>query len=718
MPEMNVRCPQCAVTIRLAYGPEGKSVITCPKCKGRVSLLGDSRPAAPAPRLAPRRGPVEGDWDALVPDNNARLDNMFGSELWVTLVVVGIALVLVVFCFLGGTIATMGLIGLLILAFSLLTFGGIWILVIAFQEDAMCGLMVLFLPFYGLYYIITRFGDCYRALLVQGGAIVVLVLLVIGAFGRGISFLGESDELAGRRGGGARHAGGPPVNPIPPPPVNQAKHFGKDRNDPKFLDLVVEDLKSNDPNHRRQAAEVLAEMRPNQRKDEIVKALLVVADDPLGPQRAAAVKALGVWGEREQLPAILNALKDKDHSVSRAAFEVVARMKDDRAIEPLIESLPRMRDDAARALRAYGKAAEKPLLEAARGANREVKREAIKLLIEMDVKEAGPVITEGLRDTDRDVKKAAMEYVARTRDASAAADLVEAVGDIFVRQQALDALRAIGPPAEKAVVDGLKREDRGQRREMIGLLKEIGTKESVTALRELLMEPRGFDRDHARDALRSIAGRFPKDFPADKPPIWEVDPITQGIADVKSTDLFRKRGGAEALVKNDPKERREEVLKVLEGMLTETDGALRKAGIEGLAAWGGKDYAVKLIKLVTEDDRDSRHWSMTALAKMQEERAIPAITSRLADFFDRGHAVKTLKDYGVKAQVEVSKYCTHTDAGVRHEATKLLGAIGDKEAVPALQKLINQKQDRRLSDIAAQALNELRIRLMTMEMDK
>jgi HEAT repeat protein len=652
-----------------------------------------------------------------VPEQSGNLERMFGNELWGVIGLVGIAILLVISCFLGETMAMIGLIGLIVIAAALSFWAGIWLLVIAFNEDAMCGLMCLFVPFYGLYYIITRFGDCYRALVVHAGGIVVVVLLVIGAVGGGYSFMrGEAARRAeGSRGGFFSRDSGSVLPPPSVPSRNLPRTLGKDRNDPEFIDLALQDLRSQEPDHRRHAASQLAEMRPNSRRREVVKALEETVADANGGVRAESLKALAVWGDKEHFTIVLKALEDHDHGVMRAAFDIASRSKDERAIEPLIEALPKLHGDAAQVLRSYGPAAEKALIKALKHTQPEVRREVCTLLKDMRVKEAATAMIEALDDSDRDVQRRAIEYFQRHKDERAAEALAECLDEH--PHEAAQALRLIGAPAEKPILALVKSDSFRQRREAMGILKDIGTKESVAPLRALLMK-RGRDHDMAKEVLQAIARRFPREFPADKPAIWEIDAITQALSDVQGTDVFRRGDALNELLKAQPNERKEEVIQVIEPLLKDRDRGVRAKSIEILGVWGGKEQAPTIIKMLDDEDGGAREASMRTLAKLQDERAIAPICLRLTNFFDRGHASKALKEFGVKAQVEVSKYCVHSDAGVRHEATKLLGQIGDKEAIPALQKLINQKQDRRLAEVATQALNELRVRLMSTEPPK
>ena len=65
---------------------------------------------------------------------------------------------------------------LLCTALSCLVFsfwGFIWMVVIAFGEATLCGLLFMFLPFYGIYYIVTRYAEIKEALSLVGAVIVV-----------------------------------------------------------------------------------------------------------------------------------------------------------------------------------------------------------------------------------------------------------------------------------------------------------------------------------------------------------------------------------------------------------------------------------------------------------------------------------------------------------------------------------------------------------------
>jgi hypothetical protein len=71
---------------------------------------------------------------------------------------------------------------LLVTALSCLVFsfwGWIWMVVIAFGEATRCGLMFMFLPFYSIYYIVTRYAETKGALSLVGAAIAVEIALSV-----------------------------------------------------------------------------------------------------------------------------------------------------------------------------------------------------------------------------------------------------------------------------------------------------------------------------------------------------------------------------------------------------------------------------------------------------------------------------------------------------------------------------------------------------------
>jgi HEAT repeat protein len=72
------------------------------------------------------------------------------------------------------------------------------------------------------------------------------------------------------------------------------------------------------------------------------------------------------------------------------------------------------------------------------------------------------------------------------------------------RGKAVEALKAIGPPAEDAVIPFLSHGDDHVRSEACKILQVIGSEKSVPMLRTLVMNKVGFSDGAARDALNAM----------------------------------------------------------------------------------------------------------------------------------------------------------------------------------------------------------------------
>lgn len=74
-----------------------------------------------------------------------------------------------------------GCIGLLefFVCIAIMSAVGIWQIIIPFQESAEQGLLCLFIPFYGFYYLISRWDRCWPALLLYGGCAIWSLSIIL-----------------------------------------------------------------------------------------------------------------------------------------------------------------------------------------------------------------------------------------------------------------------------------------------------------------------------------------------------------------------------------------------------------------------------------------------------------------------------------------------------------------------------------------------------------
>lgn len=154
------------------------------------------------------------------------------------------------------------------------------------------------------------------------------------------------------------------------------------------------------------AARVLMQMGPAAEK--AVLPLVEATDKETARQAIAMLERIGT---KECVPAAIKATLHSEAGVSWAAFRILERLKDERAIVPMAELLasPHHRHSAAGVLKAIGPAAEDTILKGLKHPNRDVMTECIKLLGEMGTEKSLKPLGPLARHRDMWVRRAAQE---------------------------------------------------------------------------------------------------------------------------------------------------------------------------------------------------------------------------------------------------------------------------------------------------------------------
>jgi hypothetical protein len=205
-----------------------------------------------------------------------------------------------------------------------------------------------------------------------------------------------------------------PGNPNPGPqnPNPQAQNPAQ-ANPDAALDKALADLGSPERFVAAMAIDPLAGMTPNQRRPEVAQKLAAVLASPDKALRRDAIKALGVWGTANEIPALIEMLADRE--TMREALQVIGRFRDPRAVEPVVRCF---RDDtvmhpAQDALREMGPMAEKavlPILQNLQDINR--CRATIDLLKDIGTQESVPALQALVASNDLFLSGAAREAIA------------------------------------------------------------------------------------------------------------------------------------------------------------------------------------------------------------------------------------------------------------------------------------------------------------------
>jgi predicted Zn finger-like uncharacterized protein len=145
------------------------------------------------------------------------------------------------------------------------------------------------------------------------------------------------------------------------------KGFGT--KDSQIMLQSAEDLQSPQSETRHLAAEWLAAARPDPEvQPQVAKALEAALGGPDGETRAKAVRALTVWGGKDNVPAVAALVEDPAPQNGGARLEGIAilgKLKDERGVPALIRCLDKNwdREHAGKALQDIGAPAEQPLLK-------------------------------------------------------------------------------------------------------------------------------------------------------------------------------------------------------------------------------------------------------------------------------------------------------------------------------------------------------------------
>jgi hypothetical protein len=200
----------------------------------------------------------------------------------------------------------------------------------------------------------------------------------------------------------------------PPPPAPEKK-FGAEE-----LAKLQEQLNSDDAVSRQVAARELSGSRLGTVTPELLAEMASLANDRDDSVRRAALTMLANHGGKEQVPLLLKALNDPEAGVRATVAKGLGRIKDPRAIEPLVNLLATGQSDqpyyrsaresaVAAALVSIGEAAEPAVLALLKEKNLETRCQACNILKQIGTRKSlGPLKDQTL-NRSQEVSEAAAE---------------------------------------------------------------------------------------------------------------------------------------------------------------------------------------------------------------------------------------------------------------------------------------------------------------------
>jgi len=227
--------------------------------------------------------------------------------------------------------------------------------------------------------------------------------------------------------------------------------------------------------------------------------------------RCAAVEALGELGDLQAVPALIQALGDRDLYVRRVAAEALGKLGDPQAVPVLIQALgdwnEAVRRAAAEALGKLGDPQAVPVLIQALGDRyTDVRRAAAEALGELGDPQAVPALIQALGDRYTDVRRAAAEALGELGDPQAVPALIKALGDSDrrARESACEALAKISIPAVPKLIEALEYSNQWVRAAACWVLGKIGDPQALPYLRKALKDASEWVQWEAQRAITQI----------------------------------------------------------------------------------------------------------------------------------------------------------------------------------------------------------------------
>ncbi len=256
-------------------------------------------------------------------------------------------------------------------------------------------------------------------------------------------------------------------------PQQAAAHEKKFKND--HLEVVLERLRNDvDAFNRQAAARALGEIKDPRALDGLLEAMS--DSDPI-VRGAAALSMVSFKKDPRVFGTLVATLKDDDYIVRGEAALALGRLEDDRALDPLVNSLrigkPELREKAAIAL---GELGDLRAIDDLRSSSRKDEKPEVRNNAKEALSVMAKKISKGMKDPDSDVREMTAYQLGKIQDPYPVPMLIEALGD------------------EAPVV----------RENAAVALGQIGDKNATPYLMKLLKDKRGYVRKHTARALGMI----------------------------------------------------------------------------------------------------------------------------------------------------------------------------------------------------------------------
>lgn len=394
-------------------------------------------------------------------------------------------------------------------------------------------------------------------------------------------------------------------------------------------------------------------------------------------ERAFAARFLGEIGSAKAVAPLVRVMRntrEEDRDVRMAASRALGRIRDPRALEPLMDALAAPESwlpaRVAEVVLQFGDTAFEPLVQLLqRHDDSSARAWACQILGDLGNPRAVPVLIGCLGDINDQVRARAASALGRLGDRRAVPDLIRMMLSDpvpYVRIQVVRALGALGDPrALHYLIDALKDGEWWVRIRVVEALEQLGD-QAIEPL-QLALEDRDTEvRARAAMTLERLGA---------------LDALVARLADLDAgaREMLLVAGQAG-------------VVEILIEALEHSDERIRFVIVEILGEIRNPAVAVALMaRLDKEADPRIRAGVVRALANLQETSAAVAISKRLGDPHEsiRIEAVRALERIPVSDPLDLlGPAMKDPEPRVRAGAAVVLGKVGDESAAPALLELL------------------------------
>jgi HEAT repeat protein len=412
--------------------------------------------------------------------------------------------------------------------------------------------------------------------------------------------------------------------------------------------------------------------------------------------REACKAALAERGQTA-LPQLCDLLQRESVALRQGAIEALERIGSPLAFEPLLAMLQpeavAVRRVAISALTAVGGVrAIAPLSGLLHDRDIFTRRTVVESLAKLHAPESQETLLAALRDTDEAVRRTASDalkamdwqpdegeagaryWASQKRwerctqmGAAAAPVLLEHLAAATASDQRIIrvAIERMGAAALPTVVNGLHSPDLNVRVEAAGLVARMGDEEVVEALSEALRDPERRVREAAATALGELGE--PAAIPALLGALSDLERSVQQAAGAALATLGFDETAvlAERLAHSDWHVRRgaimalgcshaEEAVELLLPHLHDAEANVRSAAAESLVRQG-KAAVGPLVRLLGDEDQQTRHAAISILAQIKDRRALTPLLDLLwhSDQTTRAATLQALQAIGPDEKPDV-----------------------------------------------------------------